>query len=86
MPPRPLWPIFSLPAPTLETGRWVTVTYPVTLGTVVSVQPSGAVRLAPAGSEGPLEWAVLQPDRLVYAPKGAAGAVFLLPWAGDELP
>jgi hypothetical protein len=50
------------------------------------VQPDGAVRLAPPGSEGPQEWAVLKPDRLVYAPEGADGAVFLLPWAGDDVP
>jgi hypothetical protein len=80
------WAIYALPPPTLDTGRWVTATYPPAAGTVVSVQPSGAVRLAPAGTEGPGEWAVLNPDRLVYAPEGAAGAVFLLPYAGDDVP
>jgi hypothetical protein len=80
------WAIFTLPPPTLDTDRWVTATYPPALGTVVSVQPDGAVRLAPPGSEGPQEWAVLKPDRLVYAPEGADGAVFLLPWAGDDVP
>lgn len=80
------WAIFSLPPPTIDTDHWVTATYPPALGTVLSVQPSGAVRLAPEGSEGPHEWAVLKPDRLVYAPAGSKGAVFLLPYAGNDLP
>jgi hypothetical protein len=42
--------------------------------------------VSPAGFEGPTNWAVLKPDRLVYAPSGAEGMVFLLPWAGDDVP
>jgi len=84
-PPR-LWPIFGPLPPTIDTGRWVTVTYPPAAGTVVSVQPTGAVELRPPGTQGPCEVGVLHPDRIVYAPAGAAGAVFLLPYAGEGLP
>jgi hypothetical protein len=83
---RPLWPVFSLPPPDLNTDRWVTVTHPPAVGTVVSVSPEGVVSLAPRGTHGPHELAVLKPDRLVYAPQGASGAVFLLPFAGDDVP
>lgn len=84
--PRRLWPVFGPLPPTLATDTWVTVTYPPAAGTVVSVQPDGAVELRPAGTQGPCELGVLQPDRIVYAPEGAAGAVFLLPYAGEALP
>lgn len=83
---RGLWAVFSLPPPTLNTDRWVTVTYPPSLGTVLSVRPDGTPGVSPSGSEGPTNWAVLKPDRLVYAPLGAAGAAFLLPYAGDDVP
>jgi hypothetical protein len=83
---RRLWSVFVLPPPTLNTDRWVTVTYPPALGTVLSVQPDGTTTVSPSGSEGPTNWAVLKPDRLVYAPTGAAGAAFLLPYAGADIP
>jgi hypothetical protein len=50
------------------------------------VSPAGVVTLAPPGTQGPSEIAVQKPDRLVYAPEGAAGAAFLLPSAGDDAP
>jgi hypothetical protein len=78
-----LWPIFRLPPPTLNTGWWVTATIPWTGGAVLSVQPDGTCEARLPGTNGPCEWAVLQPDRLVYAPLGTAGAVFLLPSAAD---
>jgi hypothetical protein len=67
------------------TDTVVTVTYPVGATTVLSVQPDGTLDLRPEGSQGPYELAVLLVDRLVYAPLGAAGAAFLLPYA-DTIP
>jgi hypothetical protein len=76
-----LWAVFSLPPPTLDTGRWITVSYPPAVGTVLSVRSNGATTVQPPGSQGPGELAVPEPDRVVYAPLGAAGAAFLLPYA-----
>jgi hypothetical protein len=81
-----LWPLFRMPPATLHTDTWVTVTHPPCCGTVVSVQADGGVRLAPPGTQGPCETGLLKPDRIVYAPHGAAGAVYLLPFAGEALP
>jgi hypothetical protein len=78
---RPCWPIYSLPPPTIDTGRWVTVTYPASRSTVLSVRSDGTTTVKPEGAAGPGEFALLQPDRLVYAPRGAAGSAFLVPWA-----
>jgi hypothetical protein len=63
----------------------VTVTYPAGATTVLSVQPDGALETRPAGAQGPYELAVLKVDRLVYAPIGDAGPVYLLPYS-DEIP
>jgi hypothetical protein len=46
------------------------------------VQPDGTIETRPAGSAGPYETAMLQVDRLVYAPTGTGGAVYLLPYVG----
>lgn len=61
----------------------VTVTYPAGAPTVLSVQPDGTMDTRPAGSRGPYETALLQGDRLVYAPTGVGGAVYLLPYAAE---
>ena len=63
----------------------VTVTYPVGSNTVLSMQPDGTIATAPAGTEGPYERAVRLPDRLVYAPLGANGTAYLLPYV-DQIP
>jgi hypothetical protein len=63
----------------------VTVTYPAGASTVLSVQPDGTLETRPAGSAGPYETALLKVDRLVYAPIGDAGPVYLLPYS-DEIP
>jgi hypothetical protein len=63
----------------------VTVRYPPDATTVLSMQPDGRVETRPEGACGPYELALLGADRLVYAPKGAAGAVYLIPYA-PELP
>jgi hypothetical protein len=63
----------------------VTVTYPVGSNTVLSMQPDGTITTAPAGTAGPYECAVLKPDRLVYAPLGANGTAYLLPYV-DQIP
>jgi hypothetical protein len=63
----------------------VTVTYPAGQATVLSVQPDGTLETRPKGSQGPYELAWLKVDRLVYAPIGAAGPVYLLPFA-EEVP
>lgn len=83
---RRLWAVFSMPPPTLDTDRWVTVSYPPTVGTVVSVSAAGVVGLQPPGTQTPCELAVLKPDRVIYAPRGAAGAAYRLAYAGTEIP
>jgi hypothetical protein len=67
------------------TEALVTVTYPAGQTTVLSVQPDGTLETRPAGAQGPYELALLKVDRLVYAPIGDAGAVYLLPYS-DEIP
>ncbi|HWP71210.1 MAG TPA: hypothetical protein VNM36_08920 [Gemmatimonadaceae bacterium] len=69
----------------LDGDELVTVTYPAGTTTVLSVQPDGTIQTRPAGANGPYERAVLKPDRLVYAPVGPAGQVYLVPYA-DQLP
>jgi hypothetical protein len=63
----------------------ITVTYPVGSNTVLSMQPDGTITTAPAGTAGPYELAVRLPDRLVYAPLGANGTAYLLPYV-DQIP
>lgn len=65
------------------TDTLVTVRYPATDTTVISMQPDGRFELRPAGTAGPYELARLESDRLVYAPLGSGGGVWLLPYAGD---
>lgn len=74
-----LWPFFALPPPTIDTDRWVTVSDPPASRLLVSVRVDG--RVTRRLREGPCETAVLKPDRLVYAPAGATGTAFLLPYA-----
>ena len=69
----------------LDGDALVTVTYPAGTTTVLSVQPDGRIETRPAGANGPYERAVLKSDRLIYAPVGPAGAVYLVPYA-DTLP
>jgi hypothetical protein len=64
-------------------GERVTVAYPAGASTVLSVQPDGSMETRPAGSAGPYETALLAGDRLVYAPTGAGGTVYLLPYAAE---
>jgi hypothetical protein len=64
-------------------GDRVTVAYPAGATTVLSVQPDGTMETRPAGSAGPYETALLAGDRLVYAPTGLGGAVYLLPYAAE---
>ena len=76
---RRLWAIFTQPPPPPE--LWLmTATYPAGHATVLSVQPNGKPEARPPGTEGPYELAVGQADRLVYAPLGTQGAVFLVPY------
>jgi hypothetical protein len=67
------------------TDDLVTVTAPVGENTVLSVQPDGTLETRPAGAQGPYELALLKVDRLVYAPLGVGGPVYLLPYA-DAIP
>jgi hypothetical protein len=61
-------------------GDLVTVTYPVGASTVMSVQPDGTVETRPFDSRGPYECALKKPDRLIFAPLGPNGRVFLVPF------
>jgi hypothetical protein len=61
----------------------VTVTYPVGEDTVLSIQPPhGTVETRPAGTQGPYETGLQLSDRIVYAPTGPSGPVFVLPYTG----
>jgi hypothetical protein len=66
-------------------GDLVTVAYPVGTTTVLSVQPDGTIETRPPGASGPYERAILKPDRLIYAPVGPHGKVFIVPYV-DALP
>jgi hypothetical protein len=59
----------------------VTVRYPPTATTVISIQPDGRIETRPEGTCGPYEVALLAGDRLVYAPEGVEGSVYILPYA-----
>jgi hypothetical protein len=61
-------------------GDLVTVTYPVGADTVLSVQPDGTVETRPPGSRGPYETGLRRPDRIIFAPLGPNGSVFLAPF------
>jgi hypothetical protein len=61
-------------------GDLVTVTYPVGADTVLSVQPDGTVETRAPGSEGPYERGLKRPDRIIFAPLGRAGNVYLVPF------
>jgi hypothetical protein len=61
-------------------GEFVTVTYPVGADTVLSVQPDGTVETRPPGSRGPYETGLKRPDRIIFAPLGPAGSVYLAPF------
>lgn len=52
-------------------------------GEVYSVQPDGTVQTRPPGTAGPYELALLKPDRLVYAPQGPYGRVFIVPYCAE---
>lgn len=64
-----------------EASGLCTVMYPSGSTTVLSVQPDGTVESRPQGSNGPYERAILAADRLIYAPVGPAGKMFLVPYA-----
>jgi hypothetical protein len=66
-------------------GDLVTVTYPVGADTVLSVQPDGTVETRPPGSRGPYETGLKRPDRIIFAPLGPAGSVYLAPFT-DVIP
>ncbi len=61
-------------------GDLVTVTYPVGADTVLSVQPDGTIETRPPGSRGPYETGLKRPDRIIFAPLGPAGSVYLAPF------
>ena len=61
-------------------GDLVTVTYPVGADTVLSVQPDGTIETRPPGSQGPYERGIKRPDRIIFAPLGPNGAVYLAPF------
>lgn len=71
--------------PSPDGDMYYTVTYPPGETTVLSVQPDGTIETRPAGTCGPFELTLQKFDRLIYAPKGPAGAVFLLPFT-DVIP
>jgi hypothetical protein len=58
----------------------VTVRWPVGETTVLSIQPDGQIDTRPEGTCGPYEVALLAGDRLVYAPQGAEGPVYIVPY------
>ena len=66
-------------------GDLVTVTYPVGADTVLSVQPDGTVETREPGSQGPYERGLKRPDRIIFAPLGPAGSVFIVPFT-DVIP
>jgi hypothetical protein len=66
-------------------GDLVTVTYPVGADTVLSVQPDGTVETRAPGSRGPYETGLKRPDRLIFAPLGPNGSVYLAPFS-DVIP
>jgi hypothetical protein len=68
-----------------EASGLCTVTYPAGSTTVLSVQPDGTVQSRPQGAAGVYERAILQSDRLIYAPTGPVGKVFVVPYV-DVLP
>ena len=47
---------------------------------VISVQPDGRIETRKAGTRGPYEDALVLADRLIYAPEGVEGSVFILPY------
>jgi hypothetical protein len=59
---------------------FVTVTHPPGATTVLSVQPDGRIDTRPQGTQGPYETALLAGDRVIYAPQGPTGGVFILPF------
>ncbi len=61
-------------------GDLVTVTYPVGADTVLSVQPDGTIETRPPGSRGPYETGLKRPDRIIFAPLGRGGNVYLVPF------
>jgi hypothetical protein len=61
-------------------GDLVTVTYPVGADTVLSVQPDGTVETRPPDSQGPYETGLKRADRIIFAPLGRAGNVYLVPF------
>jgi hypothetical protein len=59
----------------------VTVTFPVGSDTVLSIQPDGSVETRPHGTDGPFERAILAGGRLIFAPLGSSGRVYIIPFA-----
>jgi len=47
---------------------------------VISVQPDGRIETRKEGTRGPYEDALVLTDRLIYAPEGVEGNVFILPY------
>jgi hypothetical protein len=64
-----------------EPSGLCTVTYPAGSTTVLSVQPDGTIQTREQGANGVYERAILYVDRLIYAPIGPAGKLFLVPYA-----
>lgn len=52
---------------------------------VVSVSPDGKIEGRVAGTANAYERAVQKPDRVIFAPLGSAGNVYIFPYV-DELP
>ncbi len=51
------------------------------VGDVYSPQPNGSLRARPAGTAGAWERAIINGSVVVWAPSGAAGAAYILPFA-----
>lgn len=49
-------------------------------GDVLSPQPNGTLRVRPAGTAGPWEKAIVNGGVIAWAPIGAAGTAYILPF------
>lgn len=66
---------------------FVTVTYPPGNpdATVLSIQPGGEIQTREEGTQGPYETAIRLPDRVIFAPMGPTGAVYIFPFT-EQIP
>lgn len=64
---------------------FVTVRFPPDATTVLSVAPNGTVETRPEGTQGAYERAIRKVDRVIYAPTGPNGAVYIFPFV-EQIP